>query len=55
MRFDHRMGIKYDTDPTYPLDIGNNDIHYGTASSPEANKSAMMSNNGSSGHRAYDI
>ena len=52
MRFDHRMGIKYDTDPTYPLDLSNNDIHYGTASSPEANKSAMMSNNGSSGHRA---
>ena len=52
MRFDHRMGIKYDTDPTYPLDILNNDIHFGTASNPEANKSAMMSNNGSSGHRA---
>ena len=50
MRFDHRMSIEYDQ--VSGGELANNDIHYGTASNPEANKSAMMSNNGSSGHRA---
>ena len=56
MRFSHRMSIEYDQLQYAGLgnggELANDDIHYGTSSNPEANKSAMMSNNGSSGHRA---